>query len=61
MINRQPLEIQKVDARDSVLGAYANPAGRGLGLQYTYGSLIKQAFDPKYWSDTGRYTIRQDG
>ncbi len=61
MINRQPLEIQKVDPRDSVLGAYANPAGRGLGLQYTYGSLIKQAFDPKYWSDTGRYTISTKG
>jgi cytochrome c peroxidase len=52
-----PLIRQNVDPADSVLGPYASPWGKGLKLQHVYGSLIRQAFDPKYWSAAGRFRI----
>jgi cytochrome c peroxidase len=33
-----------------VLGAFANPGGRGLAPQYTYLTLVQAAFQPAYWS-----------
>src|SRR5205823_2651986 len=36
MLALAPLALQKVAADDSVLGPYANLAGRGLAPQYTY-------------------------
>jgi cytochrome c peroxidase len=62
MILRQPLEVQAVDAHDSVLGSYRSPLGLGLNpFKYTYGSMIKAAFADTYWKDTGKYTITSTG
>jgi len=62
MLLRQPLEIQKVDPHDSVLGPYCNPYGLGLDpRKYTYMSMIKVAFADKYWKDPGKYTITSKG
>ncbi len=47
-----PLAQQKVATDDSVLGPYANPSGNGLSAAYTYGALIQQAFQPRWWQDT---------
>jgi cytochrome c peroxidase len=48
MLSLMPLAKQKVDATDSVLGAYANASGTGLSSNYV--SMIKGAFKPQYWS-----------
>jgi cytochrome c peroxidase len=63
LLLRQPLEVQKVAATDSILGPYRNKVGLGLGLdrKYTYATLIKNAFDPKWWSAPGKYTIDTSG
>jgi cytochrome c peroxidase len=49
LLPARPLANQKVAADDSVLGAYANPRGRGLDPTHTYFSLIQAAFQPAYW------------
>lgn len=51
------LHKQFVSRRDSVLGPYACPYGRGLDREYTYAELVKRTFAPKYWSLDGRYRI----
>jgi cytochrome c peroxidase len=63
LLLRQPLEIQKVAATDSILGKYRNTKGLALGLdpKYNYATLIKNAFDPKYWNAPGKYTIDSTG
>lgn len=52
ILSRQPLESQKVHYQDSVLGplSYSDASQQLPGLQTTYARLIKQAFNPKYWS-----------
>ena len=50
MLSLSPLARQRVAPDDSVLGPFANPAGRGLAPQYTYRSLIEAAFQPEYWN-----------
>ncbi|MBZ5725383.1 MAG: hypothetical protein LAP87_10325 [Acidobacteriia bacterium] len=45
----KPLEGQTVDPTDSVLGAFADTAG---GLSTDYATLIKRAFQPRFWSST---------
>ena len=52
MLSIRPLAAQRVAADDSVLGAYANPNGRGLVAQHTYLSLVQRSFQPGYWSST---------
>ena len=52
MLVLRPLALQKVAADDSVLGALANPDGRGLLAEHTYLSLIQRAFQPEYWDST---------
>lgn len=56
LLLRQPLENQKVHPEDSVLAPYSlsekDDIKPGLNLQYQ--TLIKQAFNNKYWSYTGR-------
>lgn len=52
-----PLLRQEVSRRDSTLGPYVGPTGRGLSYQYSYASLIEKTFDPKYWALRGRYSI----
>lgn len=53
--NRAPLEGQAVHWNDSVLGPYSTSAPGHLrkGLATTYGSLIEETFDSKYWSHSG--------
>jgi cytochrome c peroxidase len=53
------LFFQTVSPADSVLGPLANnfPLGKGLAPQYRYSALIKNAFDSKYWTASGKYRI----
>lgn len=52
---RAPLAGQDVHWDDSVLGPYSSSSPGDLqpGLATTYGALVEQSFDPKYWSYTG--------
>jgi cytochrome c peroxidase len=56
LLARKPLEKQKVHYNDSVLGRYSASSAKALkpGLKTTYAKLIKQAFNPKYWSFRGK-------
>ena len=55
LIERTPLATQKVHWNDSVLGADALsvPGQSQPGLNTTYGDLIRESFDARYWSHTG--------
>jgi cytochrome c peroxidase len=55
MLRLKPLRLQKVDARDSVLGKLADTKTKGLKTTYT--SLIQQAFQPKWWNSTQTVAI----
>lgn len=59
LLDDPALRYQLVSHSDSVLGSLANalPLGRGLASQYRYSTLIKNAFDRKYWAATGRFLI----
>ena len=46
-----PLSGQTVDPTDSVLGIYSGGPAKGLNVSYE--SLIKRAFDPKFWRGNG--------
>jgi cytochrome c peroxidase len=49
MLTRRALALQTVAATDSVLGPHRSPtAAKGLAL--TYRDMIRNAFQPKYWS-----------
>jgi cytochrome c peroxidase len=50
LLTLPPLTRQFVAADDSVLGAFANAPANGLRPEVTYGSLIRAAFQPAYWS-----------
>jgi cytochrome c peroxidase len=50
LLPARPLALQTVSPQDSVLGAAANPDGRGLKPDLTYLSLVQAAFQPEYWS-----------
>jgi cytochrome c peroxidase len=52
LLFRRPLEHQKVDYQDSVLGAlsFSSAGNQQPGLNTTYEILIKQTFNKKYWS-----------
>ena len=52
----KPLGLQKVDPKDSVLGALADIKA-GKGLKTTYAAMIQKAFKPAFWSSTGTVTI----
>jgi cytochrome c peroxidase len=52
MLSALPLARQRVAPDDSVLGPYADRAGRGLASEHTYLSLIRAAFQPQYWRST---------
>jgi cytochrome c peroxidase len=53
---RHPLENQKVHWNDSVLGAHAYSTANTLktGLKPYYFTLVRQAFNPIYWSSNQR-------
>jgi len=52
LLMRRPLDQQKVHWNDSVLGSLSLSSAGNLqaGLNTTYTSLIRQAFNKKYWS-----------
>jgi len=50
MLPSRALDSQAVHPQDSVLGPYRHPALPGL--TYTYGQLVRFAFQDKYWSAT---------
>ncbi len=50
LLGVKALRLQTVSPSDSVLGAYADPSGKGLTL--TYQSMLQQAFKPKWWNTT---------
>jgi cytochrome c peroxidase len=50
MLSLAPLAKQRVAPDDSVLGPLANAAGPGLLQQYTYRTLVQNAFQPAYWN-----------
>ncbi len=56
MLKLKPLGLQKVDAKDSVLGKLVDTK-TGKGLKTTYTSLIQQAFQPQWWNTTKTVTI----
>jgi cytochrome c peroxidase len=67
---RQPLNGQVIDPQDSMFGAPSlfgdirsiDPVtGIGRGLNTTYIDLIKQSFDPRYWSDNRKWLINASG
>ncbi len=49
LLQRKPLETQKVHNQDSVLGLLRNNTS-GKGLNTTYNAMIKKAFNQKYWA-----------
>jgi cytochrome c peroxidase len=53
----KPLGLQKVDAKDSVLGGLAEPKLKGL--KTTYKAMVKAAFKPTMWNATA--TVAVDG
>jgi cytochrome c peroxidase len=56
MLALKPLDKQKVDVSDSVLGAYTNPAGNIKPVN-TYKLLIQSAFNNAYWDVPDAQTI----
>ena len=54
LMQRHPLENQKVHWNDSVLGSFSFSSVGNLkpGLNTTYENLVKQAFNEKYWSSS---------
>jgi cytochrome c peroxidase len=52
ILSRRPLENQKVHWNDSILGSISRSTPEQLipGLNTTYRTLIRQAFNKKYWS-----------
>ncbi len=55
LLQRRPLEKQKVHGQDSVLGSlsFSSPGLLKPGLDTTYDALIKKAFNNKYWAYEG--------
>ncbi len=51
----RPLGAQTVDATDSLLGTFKNPAGTngGRGISLSYVNLVQWAFVPTYWDAAG--------
>jgi len=54
MLSLKPLNQQKVDPTDSVLGPLADPT-TGLQPEFTYSALIRKAFQPKFWNATQQH------
>lgn len=61
LLNRKPLETQKVHYLDSVLGSlsFSTPGNMQPGLNVTYRMLIMEAFNRKYWAYAPRGTFGQ--
>jgi cytochrome c peroxidase len=68
MLQLKPLGLQDVDTTDSLLGPWVNPKGPvggpgNDGLRIDYPTLIKKAFQPKFWNSNrisaDGYTLMQ--
>ena len=62
LIGSLALAFQQIDPHDSVFGEeprLLSPDGEGLVA--TYGELIEDAFEPRYWQAEGRYRVAADG
>jgi cytochrome c peroxidase len=64
LLRRKPLGLQAVSATDGVLGALADPAGKGLATSYA--ALVRSAFQPRWWDtaspvavDGGSYSLTE--
>jgi cytochrome c peroxidase len=55
LMGLQPLGLQLVDPRDSVLGKFSRAKRGKPGISLSYKQMIEQAFRPRYWS-SGRVT-----
>jgi len=53
----RPLLKQKIDPTDSVFAGLIDSTGNGLAATHSYATLVKRAFDPKYWNSTARFTV----
>lgn len=51
LLSTRPLSLQKVDAKDSVLGPLSRGQTPGLSV-VDYATLIRQAFRPEWWQGT---------
>lgn len=63
LIDKQPLQFQKVHPEDSLLADKVNDLdSEGKGLTGTYRTLIQEAFHDEYWNDNGaRYSVGESG
>ena len=50
MFSLRPLALQEVSHDDSVLGAFVDGSGHGLNKQYA--AMVREAFQPEWWSST---------
>ncbi len=50
MFSLHPLALQAVHSDDSVLGSYASHSGRGLKNDHSYAAMVREAFQPEWWS-----------
>lgn len=56
MFSLKPLARQQVHPQDSVLGPLAS-IGRVLGLNTTYPTMIRTAFQDKWWNNTSQFLL----
>jgi cytochrome c peroxidase len=56
-----PLANQKVHPQDSLFGRTPALIGAQVGLNTTYGDLIRAAFSPQYWNVAGQFSIDTNG
>ncbi|HXJ37263.1 MAG TPA: cytochrome c peroxidase [Candidatus Eisenbacteria bacterium] len=59
LLRRRALQFQAVHPADGVLGPYRAPAGKGL--RRTYASLVRAAFDRRFWAAPSRVARGQVG
>jgi cytochrome c peroxidase len=52
MLSLRPLALQSVAVDDSLLGPYAVPRSKGLKDSLSYATLIRDAFQPEWWSSS---------
>ena len=60
MLALAPLAKQRVSPTDSLLGPHAKAGGNGAWTGQTYASLIRSAFEPKWWNGTQIVAVNPD-
>jgi cytochrome c peroxidase len=55
LLARKPLARQRVSPTDGVLGALADPGGKGLATSYD--ALVRKAFQPQWWNSGTLVTV----